>query len=328
MTFDPRNKRKWAQEIARSANADRTDSGAVQLTLTTHERQFFQFLVNEQLLQGQQGLIAPVNKVSPVVTIVNGTRVDRAFDRAVAENDDALAREFIGIVRIYCEDLLKCMMRAEGPTIADMSLDSLRNELKRFREAHVAPFNRPMFKDLLEMLFGGGGKPMNLLNDAHHKEDGTVGVAEAKDVKLFWDSKLKPKLHQAFHVCAQFEAFSGEPRLFAWQDNVVEFPTSQKDEIKKLKLLNIGVATAAKTGGRAGDGAVTIKEWESAEPITLYNHDVYQLASGTLDPVAGIGDLVIVCNHAPVPSGMRLEFGLARSPGNMKVSFQAARSIG
>ena len=30
----------------------------------------------------------------------------------------------------------------------------------------------------------------------------------------------------------------------------------------------------------------------------------------------------------PVPSGMRLEFGLARSPGNMKVSFQAARSIG
>jgi hypothetical protein len=30
---------------------------------------------------------------------------------------------------------------------------------------------------------------------------------------------------------------------------------------------------------------------------------------------------------AVVPSGMRLEFGLARSPGNTKVSFQAARSI-
>jgi putative transposase len=29
-----------------------------------------------------------------------------------------------------------------------------------------------------------------------------------------------------------------------------------------------------------------------------------------------------------VPSGMWLEFGVARSPGNMKVSFQAARSIG
>jgi hypothetical protein len=30
----------------------------------------------------------------------------------------------------------------------------------------------------------------------------------------------------------------------------------------------------------------------------------------------------------PVPSGMWLEFGVARSSGNMKVSFQAARSIG
>ncbi len=29
-----------------------------------------------------------------------------------------------------------------------------------------------------------------------------------------------------------------------------------------------------------------------------------------------------------VPSGMRLEFGLANSPGSMKLSFQAARSIG
>jgi hypothetical protein len=29
-----------------------------------------------------------------------------------------------------------------------------------------------------------------------------------------------------------------------------------------------------------------------------------------------------------VPSGMRLEFSVALSPGNMKVSFQAARSIG
>jgi hypothetical protein len=29
-----------------------------------------------------------------------------------------------------------------------------------------------------------------------------------------------------------------------------------------------------------------------------------------------------------VPSGKWLEFGVARSPGNMKVSFQAARSIG
>ena len=34
--------------------------------------------------------------------------------------------------------------------------------------------------------------------------------------------------------------------------------------------------------------------------MTLYNHDIYRLAAGTLDPIAGIGDMLIVCNHAPI----------------------------
>ncbi|MDH2406044.1 hypothetical protein QCM77_40105 [Bradyrhizobium sp. SSUT18] len=56
VTFDPRNKRKWAQEIARLANAGPTDPFGMHLIITTHERQFFQFLVDEHLLSGQQGL--------------------------------------------------------------------------------------------------------------------------------------------------------------------------------------------------------------------------------------------------------------------------------
>lgn len=300
VTFDPRNKRKWAQEIARLANADATDPAGMHLIITTHERQFFQFLVDEHLLKGQQGLVAPVNKASPVVTIVNGTNVDRLYDKAEANNDDAVARQFISAVRVYSEDLLKCMMRAESPEIADMSLDALRNELKRLREAHVQPFNRQVFKELVEMLMGGGGKEMKIINEPHHKDDETLGVAQAKDIKKFWDKQLRPKLHQAFHVSAQFEAFAGEPRLFAWQDNVIAFPEGHKDAIKKLTLMKTGIAAAAKTDGRAGDGIVTLKEWESAQPIRLFNHDVYQLAAGTLDPVAGIGDFLIVSNFASV----------------------------
>lgn len=300
VTFDPRNKRKWAQEIARLANADASDPTGMQLLITTHERQFFQYLVDEQLLKGQQALVAPVNKASPVATIVNGTNVDRLYEKADADNDDAVARQFISAVRVYSEDLLKCMMRAESPEIADMSLDTLRNELKRLREAHVQPFNRQVFKELVDMLMGGGGKEMNIINKSHHKDDETLGLGQAKDIKTFWDKALRPKLHQAFHVHAQFEAFAGEPRLFAWQDNVISFPEGHKDAIKKLTLLKTGVAAAAKTDGRAGDGAVTLKEWKSAQPIRLFNHDVYQLAAGTLDPIAGIGDFLIVSNFAPV----------------------------
>jgi hypothetical protein len=299
-TFDPRNKRKWAEMLAITANAAWSDKRATQLILTTHEQQFLKFLVNEYKLEGQQGLIAAVNKVNRVATVANGSSLVRVYDAAISKNDDALAHKYISDIRIYCEDLLKCIMRAVSPDIANMNLDSLKKELKKLRESHVAPFNRKPFIDLSELLLGGGGGPMKLINDSHHQFDGTIGVAQAADVKTFWETKLQPKINQVFEVYAHFEAFSSDPRMFTWQKTIVAFPASQKDEIKKLTLLNTGVAAAAKTDGRAGDGAITIKEWEAATPITLHNHEIYQLVSNTLDPVAAIGDLLIVCNHARV----------------------------
>ncbi|SFK63508.1 hypothetical protein [Methylocapsa palsarum] len=65
-------------------------------------------------------------------------------------------------------------------------------------------------------------------------------------------------------------------------------------------VLQTGVAAAAKTDGRAGDGVLTVDEWEAGEKIVLPNHEVFQLAAGTLDPVAGIGDLIIVSNYAHI----------------------------
>lgn len=56
MTFDPRNKRKWAEELARLANVDSKDPRGMQLFLATHERQFFQCLVNHEKLNGQHAL--------------------------------------------------------------------------------------------------------------------------------------------------------------------------------------------------------------------------------------------------------------------------------
>lgn len=64
--------------------------------------------------------------------------------------------------------------------------------------------------------------------------------------------------------------------------------------------MHTGVAAAAKTDGRAGDGLITIADLSEAQEVTLYNHDAYQLAAGTLDPVADIGDVIIVSNYAKV----------------------------
>ena len=300
MTFDPRNKRKWAEELARLANTDSKNPGGMQLFLTTHERQFFQCLVNHEKLTGQQGLIAAVNRITGVATIVNGSSLERGWNEAHAKNDDALARKYIGDVRVYCEDLLKFMLRGEGPNIASLSLDGLRNELKRLQNGAVAPFNRKAFVDLRNTMDGGGGKPFKLINESHHKDDGIIGIAEGADVKKFWEDILHNQISTAFHVFAEYEAHYGDPRIFTWEKNVVELPTSQNKEIKKLKLFQVGVAAAAKSDGRIGDGQITIDEWTAAMPLTLPNHEIYQLTSGTLDPVAGIGDLVIVSNYAKV----------------------------
>ena len=300
MTFDPRNKRKWAKLLAASANADATDHYAMQLILTTHEQQFFKFLVDVEKLSGQRGMIAGVNKETRVATVANGSSLVRAYDSALAANSDELGHKYVSDVRIYCEDLLKCMMRAEGTDIADMSLDKLKNELKRLRASSIPPFNRKAFGDLYDTLSGGGGAPMNLINASHHQFDGTIGVAQAEEVKAFWDKTLRNELHRAFQVYAQFEAFSGDPRVFTWDETVVAFPDGHRDAIKKLTLKNTGVATAAKTDGRAGDGIVTLKELDAAQPINLANHEIYRLTAGTLDPVAAVGDMLIVCNHAPV----------------------------
>jgi len=300
VTFDPRNKRKWAEELARIANMDANDAGGMQLFLTTHERQFFQCLVNHEKLRGQQGLIAAVNKISGVATIVNGNSLERSWEAAQTKNDDALARKYISDVRIYCEDLLKFMLRGEGPDIATMTLDNLKYELRRLQDGAVPPFNRRSFIDLRKSLDGGGGKAIKLINESHHKDDGTIGIAESADVKKYWDDTLHDQISTAFHVCGEYEAYYGDPRTFTWEKNIVELPTSQNKEIMRLVLLQTGIAAAAKTDGRAGDGQITIDEWTTAQPLMLPNHEIYQLTSGTLDPVAGIGDLIIVSNYAKV----------------------------
>jgi len=300
-TFDPRNKRKWAGEITRLANLDQSEIQGAQILLTTHERQFYQCIVDYEKLVGQQGLMGGINKTCGVVTIVNGGCLERLWSDAYQHNDDVRSRAYIGHIRIYCEDLLKFMMRGEGPGISVMNLESLREELKRLEDRHVAPFNRKAFNDLRSTISGGGGgRPMKLINDVHHSEDGTIGLAEAVEVREFWERVLKKRIHDAFEVYDKFESFSGDPRTFPWARNVIEFPGGFKEEVKSLKFHQTGIAAAAKSDGYAGDGIVTVEEWETGTPIVLPNHEVYQLAAGTLDPVAGIGDVLIVSNYAKV----------------------------
>ncbi len=299
-SFDPRNKRKWAQELARLANMDSTSHQGLQLFLTTHERQFFQCMVDVERLKGEQGLIGGVNSTAGVVTIVNSGWLQKTWQEANDHNDDSLARDYISDVRIYCEDLLKFMLRGEGPEIPNQNLFSLTRKLRSLHDSHVPPFDRKAFTDLLNTCGGGGGRPMNLINETHHKDDESIGLAQACEVKEFWEKTLMDQIHQAFAVYDRYESFYGEPRTFPWTKTVVDFPNGFRDELGEITLQHSGIAAAASTDGRAGDGVITVAEWDAASAIVLPNHELFQLAAGTLEPVASLGDLVIVCNHAKV----------------------------
>jgi len=301
VTFDPRNKRKWAEEVARLANTDPMHPEVTQLIVITHERQFFQFLVNLEKLTGQQGLVVRLNATSKVATVVNGASLARSYDTAIQTGDDKCGHDYVSEVRCYCEDLLKIMLRAESPDVCDLPLDGLANLMKKLRDGSIAPFNRPSFDKLLNTISGGGGaKPMKIINESHHKFDGTIGVAQAKDVSEFWKKSLQTQIHTCFKVYAEYEAYAGEPRLFPWMDNVVPLPLSNAVDLQKLNMHQTGIAAAAKSDGRAGDGLITIEEIEQSAKIILHNHDAYQLASSTLDPVASIGDVIIASNYATV----------------------------
>lgn len=301
VTFDPRNKRKWAEEVARLGKADPTDIAGAQILIITHERQFFQMLVNSEKLPGQQGLVVRLCDASKVATIIFGDSLASAFADAQATNDDQKGHAYVQKVRIYLEDLLKIMLRAEDPDIVNKALDELVTLMKARRTASVPPFTNPSFGKLLEYIAGGGGgKAMQHINEAHHHFDGTIGVAQAIDVRKFWEEKVESRLHTCFKIFAEFEAHVGEPRLFAWMDNVVEFPTTDAADLKAAPFFHTGIAAAAKTDGRAGDGVITMADLSEAKQVTLYNHAAFQLAAGTLDPVADIGDVIIVSNYAKV----------------------------
>lgn len=299
-TFDPRNKRKWAEELARIANLDRNTVEAAQLIAITHERQFFQYLVDSEHLEGQQGQIAPVNKVSKTATIVNGSVLERTWEKANSENDDALGRRYVSDVRIYCEGLIKLMLRGEGPHVAMSNLDRLGKDLAKLQSSSVAPFNRGAFVALCKTLNGGGGKPIKIINESCHQDDGTIGVAEAADVREYWMKTLQKQITDAFKVFSEFEAYQGDPRTFVWEENVASFPISVSGDVKKYELHKTGIAAAAKTDGRVGDGLLMLDEWEAAEKISLPNHEVFALCTDALNPVAAVGDMVIVSNYAEV----------------------------
>ena len=296
-TFDPKNKRKWASKIVDLANRGTADPDGMQLFLATHERQFYDVICQTCALVGQQGKMAGPTQSSQVAHIVNGTFLERQFDKAAKDQDDEEGYRYVQQVRIYCEDLLKIILRPESYEIHGDTLGNLCGLLSTLRGNHIAPFNRTVFQKLIKSLNEQTVAIMKVINATHHTYDGTIGYAQAEDVKAYWDKTLEKAFVNAFRLAADYDAYGSVTRLVDWRENVIPFPGGHKDQVKALDFATTGIAAAAESDGLVvGDGQISIQEWDETQPITLFNHSAYRLNAGTLDPVAGIGDVILVQN--------------------------------
>lgn len=296
VTFDPRNEHLWAAEIVRLSNS--TDPDVAQIIVTTHETSFFKTLVEvNRDFSGRHGRIVSVTDELGVPHIDDDTHIERLWKNAKKNNDDQVARTFIEELRIFLESILRYLLWGQGASVRRELLSPLIQHLKRLSDLGDQPFCQPAIKKLANRLSRESTK-VGKIQDQHHRH--TQGLPDAIDIyEGLWED-LSKQLHEAFNIVADFRVYQGDHRQYTYNDNVIELPIKQKDEIRRLCIINTGIAAAARTDGRAGDGLVTLNELDDCPEIILYNHDVFHLVAQTLEPVANIGDYLIVRNNSRI----------------------------
>ena len=135
---------------------------------------------------------------------------------------------------------------------------------------------------------------MGIINLAHHKFDGNIGYAQAEQVEAYWKKHLHPAFTNAFRQAADYDAYGRVSRFNDWPDNVVTFPAGHNERVKALDIKSTGVAAAAETDGQTINGQIELEEFGDSKIVKLFNHAAYRLNAATLDPVARIGDVVLV----------------------------------
>ena len=272
LTFDPKNKRKWAEKIADMTNNGGQGGSELQLFLTTHERQFFQILTDTCKLTGQKGTLARPAGSEGIAQVLNGTKLERLLSEAKEAQNDEKGREYVRNVRIYCEDLLRIMLRPESYELTTDTLGALTALLVNYRSQKVAPFDRPVFKKLVDSLNEKAHSAIKLMNAASHTDDRTIGLCQAEEVEQYWNQKLSKQFSDAFTLAADYDAYGGDPKLYSYSSTVVDFPVPSSDEISKAKIFDTGIAAAAASDGLVGSGAICLEEWESSSSFVLHNH--------------------------------------------------------
>jgi energy-coupling factor transporter ATP-binding protein EcfA2/SOS-response transcriptional repressor LexA len=299
-TFDAQHRHMWARYVV---SLQSRPSGA-QLLLTTHDENFLK-LIKVDGITGRQALISAPDADRKHVGIFEGEALDREWVKAQKEKTPQAGVLYMSTVRVYVEGMLKLMLRGEDSDISKLLLGSLRERLCQYHKAQRAPWNQSAFNSLIGAL-GPGRAEVKYIEGSHHTTGCNYGMGEATTVEQFWREQLKPALDRAHRTVREHRLVHGGLSALHAGPPAVALPEGYQAKVRAIPLRVLGRA-AALTEGRAADGTVDMDQFAAPDeiPVILGNHFAYRLMAATLEPVARVGDIVLVQGHGePSPKSL------------------------
>ena len=294
-TFDTFHRARWAHYIAGLQNGP----SKLQVVIATYDEGFVD-LVRADGITGRQALLVAPGQSCDRVSVLEGTTLDRAWDKAQADKTPQAAVEYLDKVRVYLEGLLKLMFRGEDADVRKMLLGDLRDLLGRMNGSGKAPWDGPVFGTLLAAINKNLAE-IKYIEGAHHTTGRNYGMTEAAAVQLLWRKTLRPTLDRAFRTAREHRLLHGGMRALYPLPATAMMPEGHQAAVRTIPLKVLGRA-AALTEGRAADGAVDMDHFEAKDhvSITLGRHSAYRLVARTLEPVARPGDIVLTRDYGDV----------------------------
>tara|TARA_R110000868_G_scaffold394009_1_gene665188 strand:- start:323 stop:4255 length:3933 start_codon:yes stop_codon:yes gene_type:complete len=294
LTFDVTHRHRWAQVVA----AQQADPSSNQLLMTSHDNAFIDLARNVGGIRGRQILIGAAGPDLGHIGLFEGDELTRTWTSAKKINTPKAAQGYIADVRQYVEGLLRLMLRDEahnamavfvGPVLGDC-----RAKLALLIANALAPWDRPDFQKLVNAL--DKNKPaIKSMELAHHSGATALSMAEASDVEEHWRKNIRPNLENGFRLAREFYSLHGRSTVLAAAPPTALLPNGYPAAVRRMPLQILGKA-AALSDGKAADGMLAFDEFEAADhrKITLAQHSAFRIAAPTLEPVARVGDILLV----------------------------------
>ena len=299
-TFDRHHRKMWAAYVA----SLQAGASAMQVVMLSHDIGFLDAAVAMKI-SGRRALLAPAIAPSPYMQILEGDALERTWIAAENLKTSSAAWTYLSEARVFLEGMLKVMLQGEAPAVASETIGKLKLRLQYLHASDRTPWERVEFEVLLAALHGEN-RLVGLLEQSHHTPRAELDFTDARSVHVWFRDKLIPQLEACFRLSREWHGVHGNTGGFHHDPPRSTLPQGYEQLLRAFSLPVLGRASAFE-GSSAADGRVVYSQIgdEVHETIRLGKHWAYRLTARTMEPVASVGDLLIVRQHgAPPPRSL------------------------